>query len=83
MKLPIISGQKLIKLLDKKGFEIAGRKGSHVRLKKKTSSKTLVTIVPLHKKARCRNTVRHTQTMRNNKRRILGNAVRMPAGALA
>ena len=50
MKLPIISGQKLVKLLNKKGFEIVGRKGSHVRLKKKTPAKALVTIVPMHKK---------------------------------
>lgn len=50
MKLPIISGQKLVKLLNKQGFEIAGRKGSHVRLKKKTANKTLVTVVPMHRK---------------------------------
>jgi len=50
MKLPIISGKKLINLLNKQSFEIVGRKGSHVRLKKKTPNKTLVTIVPMHKK---------------------------------
>jgi predicted RNA binding protein YcfA (HicA-like mRNA interferase family) len=50
MKLPVIPGQKLVKVLNKQGFEIAGRKGSHVRLKKKTANKTLVTIVPMHKK---------------------------------
>jgi len=50
MKLPIISGKQLIKFLSKQGFEIVGRKGSHVRLKKKTGTKTLVTVVPLHKK---------------------------------
>ncbi|MFA4856023.1 MAG: type II toxin-antitoxin system HicA family toxin [archaeon] len=50
MKLPIISGKSLIKFLSKQGFEIAGRKGSHVRLKKKTQGKALVTVVPLHKR---------------------------------
>jgi len=50
MKLPIISGKELVKLLSKKGFEAVGRKGSHVRMKRKTLDKTLVTVVPLHKK---------------------------------
>ncbi|MFH0954610.1 MAG: type II toxin-antitoxin system HicA family toxin [Candidatus Micrarchaeota archaeon] len=50
MKLPVLSGQKLLKFLSKQGFEVVGQKGSHLRLKKKTPEKTLVTIVPLHKK---------------------------------
>lgn len=50
MRLPVISGKALVKFLAKKGFEVVGQKGSHVRLKKKTSDKTLVTVVPLHKK---------------------------------
>jgi len=50
MKTPVISGKELIKILAKEGFEIAGQKGSHVRLKKKTPEKTLVTVVPLHKR---------------------------------
>ena len=41
---------QLIKFLSKQGFEIVGRKGSHVRLKKKTADKALVTVVPLHKR---------------------------------
>lgn len=48
MKLPIISGKELIKFLNKQGFEIIGRKGSHVRMKKKIAAKTLITVVPLH-----------------------------------
>jgi predicted RNA binding protein YcfA (HicA-like mRNA interferase family) len=50
MKLPVVSGKELIKFLSKQGFEIVGRKGSHVRMKKKTQNKTLVTVVPLHKR---------------------------------
>jgi len=50
MKLPIISGQELIKFLAKQGFEISSQKGSHVKLKKKTINETIVTIVPLHKR---------------------------------
>ncbi len=50
MKLPIVSGKKLIKFLVRKGFEIVGQKGSHVRLKKRLDGKVLVTVVPMHKK---------------------------------
>jgi len=50
MKLPIVSGKQLIKFLNKQGFEIVGKKGSHVRMKKKTPKKILVTTVPMHKK---------------------------------
>lgn len=47
-KLPVASGHKAIKALTKTGFEVVGRKGSHVRLKKKTPIKTYIVIVPLH-----------------------------------
>ena len=35
MALPVISGRKVIKALTKAGFTVEGRKGSHVKLKKK------------------------------------------------
>lgn len=47
-KLPVVSGQKVIKALSKADFEIVGRKGRHVRMKKKTPTKTYIVIVPLH-----------------------------------
>ncbi|MGC8939277.1 MAG: type II toxin-antitoxin system HicA family toxin [Candidatus Bathyarchaeia archaeon] len=51
-KLPPLSGRKVVKALSKAGFEIVGRKGSHVRLKKKTPAKTptktYIVIVPMH-----------------------------------
>ncbi|MFH1256680.1 MAG: type II toxin-antitoxin system HicA family toxin [Candidatus Diapherotrites archaeon] len=50
MKLPVVSGKTIVKLLLKRGFEIVGRKGSHVRLKKITTARVLVTVVLLHKK---------------------------------
>lgn len=50
MKTPVISGKDLIKILAKEGFQTVGQKGSHIRLKKKTAEKTLITVVPLHKK---------------------------------
>ncbi|HEC76565.1 MAG TPA: addiction module toxin, HicA family, partial [Thermoplasmatales archaeon] len=34
-KLPIVSGRKIVKALQKAGFEIVGRRGSHIRLKKR------------------------------------------------
>ena len=47
VKLPIVSGSEVIHALQKIGFEIVGQKGSHVRLKKKTSKETRIAIVPL------------------------------------
>ncbi|MFH1364909.1 MAG: type II toxin-antitoxin system HicA family toxin [Candidatus Aenigmatarchaeota archaeon] len=48
-RLPVMSGQEILKLLSKHGFQIAGRKGSHIRLKKKEKNKTFIVIVPDHK----------------------------------
>jgi predicted RNA binding protein YcfA (HicA-like mRNA interferase family) len=48
VKLPIASGSKVIHALQRIGFEIVGQKGSHVRLKKKTSKETRIAIVPIH-----------------------------------
>lgn len=45
-KLPIISSEKLVKILQKLGFNIVRQKGSHVFLKNKDGR---ITIVPLHK----------------------------------
>ncbi len=48
--MKIISGKELIKILTKEGFAVVRTRGSHARLKKKTTEKILVTVVPLHKK---------------------------------
>ena len=48
-KLPIISGDKLIKLLIKLGYEIARQKGSHIRLRKKTEIGEHNITVPKHR----------------------------------
>ena len=48
MKLPVVSGQRIVKALKKVGFEIVGRKGSHIRLKKKTNEKMFIVTVPNH-----------------------------------
>lgn len=47
-KLPLVSGKEVIKALSKAGFQTVGRKGSHIRLKKKTPIKAYIVIVPLH-----------------------------------
>jgi predicted RNA binding protein YcfA (HicA-like mRNA interferase family) len=43
-KLPVLSGDELIRLLKKAGFEIIRQKGSHVSLRKGNYK----TVVPLH-----------------------------------
>jgi len=47
LKLPVVSGRKVIKALTSISFKVVGRRGSHVRLKKK-DGKTLIVIVPDH-----------------------------------
>lgn len=49
MKLPIVSGQEMIKLLVKQGFSSDRIRGDHCSLHKKTNTKTLIVVVPLHK----------------------------------
>jgi len=46
--LPVLSGRDVIKALAKIGFKVVGRRGSHVRLKRK-DGKTLIVIVPDHR----------------------------------
>jgi predicted RNA binding protein YcfA (HicA-like mRNA interferase family) len=45
-KLPVVSGERLVKALGKGGFEIVRQKGSHVSLRKGKFK----TVVPLHSK---------------------------------
>jgi predicted RNA binding protein YcfA (HicA-like mRNA interferase family) len=40
-KLPPLSGRQVVKALSKAGFEVVGRKGSHVRLKKGDANKNI------------------------------------------
>ena len=46
-KLPVISGQQLIKVLGKLGWQVARQQGSHVRLKH--FEKRVFLTVPLHR----------------------------------
>lgn len=46
MKLPIVSGDDVIKVLKKAEFEVVRQRGSHVSLHKKTPTGILLTVVP-------------------------------------
>ncbi len=49
-KLRKVSGEEVVKILcNKFGFQITGRKGSHVRLSKITPEGKVGTVVPMHK----------------------------------
>ena len=49
MKLPVLSGAEVVKLLSKTGFQPIGHEGSHVILLKQTESRKFKPVVPLHK----------------------------------
>ena len=54
-----ISGASAIKILCKHfGFEISGRKGSHVRLSKNTPEGKVGTVIPMHEELAL-GTIRH------------------------
>ena len=45
-----VSGESLLKVLcNKFGFQITGRKGSHVRISKQTEKGKIGTVIPMHK----------------------------------
>ena len=48
MALPVLSGRKAVRALTRAGFGVVGRKGSHVRLKKRVDDRVLVVTVPEH-----------------------------------
>ncbi len=49
-KLRNVSGEEVVRILcNKFGFQITGRKGSHVRLSKSTPEGKVGTVVPMHK----------------------------------
>lgn len=47
MKLPVVSGNDVLKLLQKEGFAAVRQKGSHVSLHKKVDNKTMLVVVPM------------------------------------
>ena len=49
MKLPILSGHEVIKILSKQDFRIARQKGSHIILVKESAVGKRAVVVPNHK----------------------------------
>lgn len=45
MKLPIVSGEQAIKLLQKDGFSVTRQKGSHISLHKKLEDGSIILVV--------------------------------------
>ncbi len=48
-KLPQITGEELVKVLQKEGFEVARQRGSHVQVRKYVGGKKITFPVPVHK----------------------------------
>jgi len=48
-KLPRITGEELVKILQKEGFEIARQRGSHVQVRKYVEGEKITFPVPVHK----------------------------------
>jgi len=48
MKLPILSGREVIKILSKQGFKAARQKGSHIILVKESDKGKKAVVVPNH-----------------------------------
>jgi len=47
-RLPVVSGNKLLKLLGRLGYTIVRQRGSHVRLKKTTEAGDHNITIPIH-----------------------------------
>ncbi len=47
-RLPVVSGNKVVKALQQKGFLVVHQRGSHVKLKKTEGDKVYIAIVPMH-----------------------------------
>tara|TARA_Y100000031_G_C8020582_1_gene292353 strand:+ start:336 stop:566 length:231 start_codon:yes stop_codon:yes gene_type:complete len=45
MKLPIVSGEQVIKLLQKEGFSVTRQKGSHISLHKELKDGSIILVV--------------------------------------
>jgi predicted RNA binding protein YcfA (HicA-like mRNA interferase family) len=48
-KLPVVSGEELIRALEKTGYHATRQKGSHVRMRDETNPRRKPVSVPLHR----------------------------------
>ena len=49
MKLPVVSGAEVIRVLQRFGYRVVRQKGSHVRLRNEVDARRLPVTVPLHR----------------------------------
>lgn len=47
-KFPVLSAHEIIKALSSQGFQVVSQKGSHIKMKMKTSKETRIVIIPDH-----------------------------------
>ncbi len=70
---PVVSGRRLIKVLESEGWEVVRQRGSHVRLRKAVARSALV--IPLHrelKKGTLARILREAELHPDDLRRALG-----------
>ena len=70
---PVISGRRLVKVLEAEGWEVTRQRGSHVRLRK--DGRRLALVVPLHrelKKGTVAGILRDAGLRPEDLRRLLG-----------
>ncbi len=73
MKLPVVSGNQIIKLLEKEGFIITRQKGFHISLHKRTEGgKIILVVVPKHKEIKKRHAVEHYKAIRHDRDEFIG-----------
>ena len=48
-KLPVVSGQKVVRALERIGYHVVRQRGSHIRLRDETESSHLPVTVPDHR----------------------------------
>lgn len=48
-RLSVVSGNRVVKALQRKGFLVVHQRGSHIKLKKTEGNKVYIAIVPIHR----------------------------------
>lgn len=48
MKVPSLSYKRVIKALEKAGFQVVRQRGSHIRMERQLGEKRIIVIVPAH-----------------------------------
>lgn len=63
-RLPVVSGKKVVKALNKIGFKFVDQESSHIKLRRKYQETIQTVIIPDHKEIR-RGTLRNILRMAN------------------